>query len=83
MQIDAITHVTDVVSVLLGQDNSWEVDNTGELHGAWGLAVEPLIENSLGISSLDDVHRVLRRPAASSQPLQISFVYGLRNKYQL
>lgn len=56
----AITHITDGVSVLLGQDNSREVDNTGELHSAWGLAVEPFIEDSLGISSFNHVHRVLR-----------------------
>lgn len=60
MQIDAVTHITDVVSVLLGQDDCREVNNAGELHGAWGLAVEPVIENSLGISSFDYVHRVLR-----------------------
>lgn len=60
MPKDVIAHITDVVSILLGQDNSREVDNAGELHSAWGLAVEPVIENSLGISSFDDINRVLR-----------------------
>lgn len=56
MQKDDITYITDVVSILLRQDNSWEVDYTGELDGAWGLSVQPVIENSLGISSFDDIH---------------------------
>lgn len=54
-----ITHITDVEGILLGQDNGREVNNTGELDSAWGLAVEPLIDNSLGIFSFDDIHRVL------------------------
>lgn len=57
---DAITHITEVVSVLLGQDNSWEVNNAGELLSAWRLAVEPLIENSLGMFGFDDIHRFMR-----------------------
>lgn len=57
---EAITHITEVVSVLFGQDNSWKVNNAGELDRAWRLAVEPVIENSLGVSSFDDIHRVLR-----------------------
>lgn len=77
---DAITHITEDVSVLLGQDNSWEVNNAGELHSAWRLAVEPLVENSLGIFGFDDIHRFMRWPAAPFQPLQISFVYSLRFK---
>lgn len=57
---NCITHITEVVSILLGQDNSWEVHNTGELDSTWGLAIEPVIENCLGISSFNDIHRVLR-----------------------
>lgn len=77
---EAITHITEVVSVLLGQDNSWEVDDAGEFHSAWKLAVEPFIENILCVSSFDDINRVLRRPAAPFHPLHISFVYSLRHK---
>lgn len=59
--IDVIhTHITEVFSVLLGQDNSWEVHHTGELDSAGRLAVEPFIENVLGVSNFEDVHRVLR-----------------------
>lgn len=78
---DAITHVTEVGSVLLGQDNSREVDDTGEFHTTWMLAVEPFVENFLCISSFDDIDRILRRPAAPSHPLHIRFVYSLRHKY--
>lgn len=57
---DAITYITEVVSILFGQDDGWKVNNAGELDTTWRLAVEPLIENSLGISSFDDIHGVLR-----------------------
>lgn len=56
---DANTHIAEVVSILFGQDNSWEVNNAGELHCAWRLAIEPVIENILGFFSFDDIHRVL------------------------
>lgn len=79
---DAVAHITEVVGVLLGQDDGWEINDAGELHSAWGLAVQPLIENVLGISSFDDIHRILRRPAASLQPLQVCFVYSLWVKFQ-
>lgn len=55
-----MTHVTEVVGVLLGQDNSRKVNNTGEFHTAWVLAVEPLIENVHGVPSFNDIHGVLR-----------------------
>lgn len=77
-----VAHITEVVGVLLGQDDGWEIDDAGELHSARGLAVQPLIENVLGISSFDDIHRILRRPAASFQPFQVCFVYSLWGKFQ-
>lgn len=51
-----ITHITDVDGVLLGQDHGWQIDHAGELLAAWGLAVEPLIEDLHGVLSFDDVH---------------------------
>lgn len=80
---DNIAYITEVFSILLGQDNSWKVNNAGELHGAWWLAVEPFIENILAMSSLEHIHRVLRWPAASPQPLHVSFVDSLSNKGQV
>lgn len=76
----AVTHIAQVVGILLGQDDGWKVDNAGELHAAWRLAVQPLVENGLGVSSFENIHRVLRGPAASFQPLQVGFVYRLGNK---
>lgn len=55
-----ITHLTDIVSILLGQYNGGQVNDTGELDSARWLAVEPFIDNFLGISNFDDIHTVLR-----------------------
>lgn len=55
-----VTHITDVVSVLLGQDNSREVNNTGKLDSTWVLAIKPLIDDSLGMLNFDDIYAVLR-----------------------
>lgn len=55
-----VTHITEVFSILLGQDNSWEVNDTGELDRTWVLAVEPFIEDSLGMLHFDDIYTVLR-----------------------
>lgn len=79
---EAVAHIAEVVGVLLGQDDGREVDHAGELHGARRLAVEPLVDDGLGISGFDDVHRVLRGPAASLQPLQVRFVHSLGDEMQ-
>lgn len=76
----AVTHIAEVVGVLLGQDDGRKVDDAGKLHGAGRLAVQPLVEDGLGMSSFEDIHRVLRGPAASFQPLQVRFVHSLGNK---
>lgn len=75
-----MSHIAEVVGILLGQDNGRKIDNAGKLDGAWMLTVEPLVENVLGISSFDNIHRVLRGPAASFQPLHVCFVNSLGNK---
>lgn len=79
----AAAHVADVVGVLLGQHDRREVDHAGELQGARGLAVQPLVDDGLSVSGFDDVHGVLGRPAVASQPLHVGSVHGLENRKQV
>ena len=71
-------YVADLQSIDLSLDNVWRVSNASEFHLLRPRAVQPLIQEFLGLLGFDHIHRTFCQPADASQPFQVWLVHILQ-----